>query len=81
MEHILLSTIEKRCGVARRTKISIDQLLKKASCILTSSNMLIAREIIKQTVMLVYFGITVLTGIDMIENNRNSFKSRVQILY
>ena len=80
MDHTLPSTTERRCNVARRVKISIGWLLKKASHVLIALNMQIAREIIKQTVILVYFGITISTGIGIIENNRNFFKSRVQVL-
>ena len=42
-----------------------------------SSNTLTANKTIKQTVISVYFGITISIEIGMVENNRSSFKSRV----
>ena len=58
------------------TRTSIEQPPKKASHVL----ILTAKKTIKQTVIPVYFGITISIGIGMVENNRNSFESRVQIL-
>ena len=80
MEYILLNITERKYSVVRKTRILISQPLKKESCALISSNVLTAKEIIKQIVILVHFGITISIGIGMTENNRNSFKSRVQIL-
>ena len=77
MEHILPNITEKIHGVAKRIRTSTKQPPKKMSHVLMFSNILTAKETIKQTVILVYFGITVSTGIGMVENNRNSFKSRV----
>ena len=79
-EHILLNITERRCGVAKRTRISIGWPLKKENHVFISSNALTAKEIIKQTVIPVHFGITVSIGIGMVGNNRNSFESRVYIL-
>jgi len=80
MEHILLNIIEGMCSVAKRIRTSTEQPPKKASHVLMSSNVLTAKETIKQTVTPVYFGITISTEIGIVENNRNSFESRVHIV-
>jgi len=80
MEHILPNIIERMHGVTKRTRTSIEQLPKKVSHVLMSSNTLTAKETIKQIVTSVYLGITVSTGIGMVKNNRNSFKSRVYVI-
>ena len=80
MEHILLNIIERKHSIARKTRTLISQPLKKESHVLTSSNTQTAKKIIKQTVILVHFGVTISIGIGIIKNNRNSFESRVQIL-
>ena len=80
VEHILPNITERRHGIARRTRTSIGHPLKKKSYVLMSLNTQIAKEIIKQTVILVHIGITISIGIGIVENNRNSFESRVQIV-
>jgi len=52
-------------------------LQRKASLALISSGVLIAKEDIKQTVILVLIGITISTKSGMVKNNRNSYESRV----
>jgi len=79
MEHTLLNITEKMCGVAKRTRTSTEQP-PKVSHVLMSSNALTAKETIKQTVTPVHFGITISTGIGTVENNRNSFESRVHVV-
>ena len=76
-EYILPNIIERKCGVARKTRILINWPLKKKSHVFMSSNAQTAKEIIKWTVLLVHFGKTVSIGIGMVENNRNSFGSKV----
>ena len=46
-----------------------------------SSSAQTTREIIKQTVILVYIGTTVLIGSGMIRNYKNSFKHRVHLVW
>ena len=78
MELTKQNTTERKRDIAWTTRKQIEQLPKKVSHALMSSSALTAKGTIKQTAIVVLIGITVSTGIGMVENNRNSFKSRVQ---
>ena len=80
IEHILLNITERMCGIAKKTRTLTEQPPKNVSYVLISSNALTAKKTIKQTVIPIYFGITISTGIGTVENNRNSFESRVHIV-
>ena len=80
MKHIQLNTTGRKHGVARKIRISTEWPPKKISHILMFSNVLTAKETIKQTVLPVHFGVTISTESSMVENNRNSFKSRVYLV-
>ena len=51
-----------------------DSLQKKASLALTSSNVSIAKQTIKQTVIPIFTGIIILTKSSIVENNRKFMK-------
>ena len=78
MELMTQNTIERKHSVAWTTRKQIEWPPKKVSHALTSSSVLTAKETIKWTAIVVLIGITISTGIGMVENNRNSFESRVQ---
>jgi len=78
MELTIQNTTERKHGVVWTTRKQIVWPPKKVSHALMFSNVLTAKGTIKQTAIVVFIGITISTGIDMVENNRNSFESRVQ---
>ena len=78
IELTLLNTTERKYGVAWKTRKQIVRPPKKASHVHTSSNAWTAKVTIKQTAIVVHIGATVSIVSGMVENNRNSFKSRVQ---
>jgi len=77
MELTSPNTIERKHGVAWKTKKQTVQPPRKASCVHTSSNAETAKATIKQTAIVVHIGATVSIVSGMEENNRNSFESRV----
>ena len=77
MELTTQNTTERKHGVAWTTRKQIEWPPKKASHALMSLSVLTAKRAIKQTAIVVPIGITISIGIGMVENNRNSFESRV----
>jgi len=78
MELMIQNITEKKHGIAWITRKQIEQPPKKVSYALMFSSVLTAKGTIKWTAIVVPIGVTISTGIGMVENNRNSFKSRVQ---
>ena len=78
MELMIPNTTERKRGVVWKTRKWIEQLPMLVSYILISSNVWIARETIKQIAIAVLIGTTGSTKSGTVENNKNSFESRVQ---
>jgi len=75
-----MSTIERKCSVANKTRIQNlqDLLQRKVTLVLISLNMLITKRTIKWTVLAILIGETILTESSIVENNKSSTMLRLQ---